>query len=188
MNKYKNLYKSIDELNNKIKKLETNKKLEINKKLYETNIESYKINYPTDTDNHNINKKYLALLFNSNNNNYDSDNSSTNKKLYPFIKLKKSNIIINYFIQIELNSTPLSSIICSLFFGIKSKSDSKVKIIKGTKYQFDLNTIPIINNKITISNTILYIAENNEELCIITDFSSYCNINNNKSIIKILYL
>ena len=180
MNKYKNLYKSINELNNKIKKLDNNKNF------YKTFIESYKIYYPKD--NHNVDKKYLALLFNSNNNNYESENSSSEKKLYPFIKLKKSNIIINYFIQIELNSTPLSSTICSLFFGIKNKSDSKVKVIKGTKYQFDLTTIPIINNKITLSNTILYIAENNEELCIITNFSSFCEINNKKSIIKILYL
>jgi len=179
MTNCKNLYKLIDGLNGKIKKLETNKNIS------ESTIESYKIYCPKD--NH-TNKKYLALLFESNTNNYDSDNSSSSKNLNSSIKLKKSNVIINYFIQIELNSTTLCSTICSLFFGIKKKSDSKVKIIKGTKYQFDLTKIPIVNNKINISNTILYISDENEELCIVIDFSSYCNISSNKSVIKILYV
>jgi hypothetical protein len=194
MNEYKNLYKLIDNLNLKIKNLESNKiksssKNLLNKKLNQNNlntlIESYRIHHSKENQTE---KKYVGLMFDNNFNNFDSEDNTGNKNLCSFIKLKKSNIIINYSIQLELNYTPISSVICSLALGIRSKSDSKIKIIKGTKYQFDLTSTDVINNKITINNTILYCSASDEELCMIVDVGSNCFVNNKKSIIKLLYI
>ena len=95
-------------------------------------------------------------------------------------------------LQLELNCTPINSIPCSIAIGIKTQSDTKIKIIKGTKYNFDLTTPNILDNKIIISNNILYSAEEGEELCIIVDFDfasgSNCIVNSKKSIIKLLYV
>jgi len=179
MDNYKNLYKLIDGLNNKIKKLENNKIRS------QSIIESYRIHYPKENLS---NKKYIGLLFDNNINNFDCDNNSDEKPLSSFIKLKKSNILINYYIQLELDSTPLSSVICSISIGIKTKSESKIKIIKGTKQYFDLSNNLIINNRITISNTIVYMSDLGEELCIIGEFNSCCIPNSKKSLLKIFYI
>lgn len=197
MNEYKKLYKQIGDLNNKIKKLENivgNKKHSqqlINKNISiipKSTLLSYRIHFPTDVLS---NKKYIGLKFNSFNfNNFDSDEKSNDKNLIPFIKLTKSNIIINYTIQLELDYTPLNPIHCSIAIGIKTSIDTKIKIIKGTKYNFDLVGPNTIDNKLIISNNILYSAEDGEELCIIADFDfasgTNCTVNSKKSIIKIL--
>lgn len=199
MSEYKKLYKQIGDLNNKIIKLENivgNKKLsqqQINKNIScvsKSTLLSYRIHFPTDVQS---NKKYIGLKFNDNFNNFDSDEKSNSKNLIPFIKLSKSNIIINYTIQLELDYTPLNPIHCSIAIGIKTSTDTKIKIIKGTKYNFDLTGPNTIDNKLVISNNVLYSAENDEELCIIADFdfasgSSSCVVNSKKSIIKILFV
>lgn len=185
---YKNLYKQIDGLNNKIKKLES-KKLESKKNNSKqssiSQIDSYRIHYPKESH---LNKKYIGLLFESNSNNFDSDENTGEKNKIFFIKLPKSNIVINYSIQFELNFTPLETVICSVALGIKTKSESKIKIIKGSKYQFNLLSPDVVSNHIIITNTVLYSSELGEELCVITDIGSNCTVNNKKSIIKLLYL
>ena len=184
MNNYKNLYKLIDGLNNKIKTLESvnsNQIIPTNN----TVLESYQIYHSKEVSS---TKKYVGLLFDNNINKFESDENSGNKNLYSFIKLTKSNILINYSIQLELNFTPISSIICTLALGIKSKSDSKIKIIKGTKYLFDLANANIINGHLTISNTTLYLSNGGEELCMIVDFGLNCKVNHKKSLIKLLYV
>ena len=196
MSEYKKLYKQIGDLNNKIKKLENivgNKKnstQQINKNISNSSkstLLSYRIHFPSDVQS---NKKYIGLKFNNNFDDFDSDEKSNSKNLISFIKLNKSNIIINYTIQLELelDYTPLNPIYCSIAIGIKTLSDTKIKIIKGTKYNFDLVGTNTIDNKLVISNNILYSAEDGEELCIIADFDSgtNCNVNSKKSIVKIL--
>ena len=199
MSEYKKLYKQIGDLNSKIKTLETivyNKKQSThnytNKNIpnkSNSTLISYRIHFPKDSQ---TNKKYIGLKFNNNFNDFDSDEKSNNKNQFPFIKLSKSNVIINYSIQLELNYTPLNSIPCSIAIGIKTTTESKIKIIKGTKYNFDLSNSNTIDNKLVISNNVLYSAEDDEELCIIADFDfasgSNCTINSKKSIIKLLFI
>ena len=127
-------------------------------------------------------------MFDSNFNNFETDEGSGDKNLLSFIKLPKANIIINYFIQLELNFTPLSSIICSLALGIRSKSDSKIKIIKGTRQIFDVTNCTIVVGSINLTNTSIYMCGGNEELCIIADLGSICKVNPRKSLIKLLYV
>lgn len=187
-NHYKNLYKQIDGLNNKIKKLESKKNNSNNpnsKPIVTKSIDSFRIHYPKESVS---NKKYVGLLFDNNFNNFDSDENTGDKNLSFFIKLPKSNIVINYSIQFELNFTPLEPVICSVALGIKTKSDSKIKIIKGSKYQFNLTSPDIISNHIVVTNTVLYSSESGEELCVIVDIGSNCTVNNKKSIIKLLYI
>lgn len=175
MNNYKDLYKSIDNLKNKIKKLETNNK--------ESKLESYIIFNPKSN---NVNKKYIALLFDNNNNEYESESSNNINNLKSFITLKKGKLIINYSITIDLNEISKNKLIGFLSLGIKSK-DSKIKIIKGSKYIFDLSNVSnIIDNKIYITNTIIYLSNNNEELCMIGQLNKNCIINHKKSLLKIL--
>jgi hypothetical protein len=196
MSQYKKLYKQIADLNNKIKKLENvvgNKKQSQNYKniynSYNSTLLSYRVHFPKESYS---NKKYIGLKFNDIFNEFDSDEKSNSKNLLSFIKLIKSNVIINYTIQLELNYTPLNSIPCSIAIGVKTSTDSKIKIIKGTKYNFDLSNPNTIENKLVISNNVLYSAEDNEELCIIADFDfasgSNCVIDNKKSIIKLLFV
>jgi hypothetical protein len=203
MTEYKKLYNQIDKLNNKIKKLESS--FNIKKSIENTNsnlpnnnfkssaLLSYRIHLPKETYS---NKKYIGLMFDNNLNNYNSDDNLNNsdeknigsKNLSSFIKLNKSNIIMNYSIQLEIDFTPIDTILCSIALGIRTIIDSKIRIIKGTKYTFDLTNSNIINNKFIITNNILYSSEDGEELCIIADFGSNCIINSKKSIIKLLYV
>lgn len=194
MNDYKNLFKQIEGLNVKINKLDsvinssqhhTTKKTPINIANHNSEIRSFRIHHPIESHN-GISKKYVGLIFDSNLNNFDSDELTDEKTLSSFIKLTGSNIIINYFIQLDLNFTFLESTVCSIALGIKTKTDSKIKIIKGTKHQFDLSSSNIINSKLTISNTILYSSEIDDDLCMITDLCTNCIVNNKKSIIKLL--
>jgi hypothetical protein len=201
MNNYKNLYKLIDGLNNKIKNLElcqeknqnnnTNKNNHTNKQQKEesknilaSKIESYRIQSSNEIVS---TKKYIGLMFDSNFNNFETDENSGNKNLSTFIKLPKSNIIINYLIQLELNYTPLSSTICSIALGIRSKTDYKIKIIKGTRQIFDITNCHVILGTINLTNTTIYMSEGDEELCMIADLGSVCKVNPRKSLIKLLY-
>lgn len=203
MSNYKNLYKLIDGLNNKIKNLElsqgnnSNNSNNINKSnknnipqkdeiknIIASKIESYRILSSNEIVS---TKKYIGLMFDSNFNNFETDENSGNKNLMTFIKLPKSNIIINYLIQLELNYTPLSSTICSIALGIRSKSDYKIKIIKGTRQIFDIVNCSVILGTINLTNTTIYMSEGDEELCMIADLGSVCKVNPRKSLIKLLY-
>lgn len=212
MNNYKNLYKLIDGLNKKIKNLElcqennikqqnklnnqvktniqnynqnNNKNLlQKNEIIFASNIESFRIQSSNEI---NTTKKYIGLMFDSNFNNFETDENSGNKNLITFIKLPKSNIIMNYLIQLELNYTPLSSTICSIALGIRSKSDYKIKIIKGTRQLFDIANCHVILGTINLTNTTIYMSEGDEELCMIADLGNVCKVNSRKSLIKLLY-
>lgn len=206
MNNYKNLYKLIDGLNNKIKNLESDilirsgnekNKLTIvneytngNEKDIKSNgdikskIESYKILSPSDFVS---TKKYIGLMFDNNFNNFETDENSGGKNLLSFIPIPKSNIVINYFIQLELNYTPLTSVICSLALGIRSKSDSKIKIIKGTRQIFDVSNCTCILGTINLTGNSIYMCGGDEELCMIGDLGNICKVNPKKSLIKLLY-
>lgn len=207
----KNLYKQIDGLNVKIKKLESvvnktvknNNKDELGLKNNNKNlkhiqqnsnqnnqinkIESYQIAYPNNSGTK-MSKKYIALMFNSIANSFDSDDNNLSNSYNPFIKLNGHNIIINYSIQFDLEFSSLESIICSLALGVKTKTDSKIKIIRGTKHFFDLACSNTIGSKLIISNTVLYSSEPNEDLCMIVDIGKKCFVNRKKSILKILTL
>jgi hypothetical protein len=203
MTEYKKLYYQIDKLNNKIKKLELS--VDGRKQLIKTNnlgsnknlshnvskstLISYRIHFPKESYS---TKKYIGLKFDDNPNEYDSDTKYGNPNLISFIKLIKSNVVINYTLQLELDCTPIDSIICSIAIGIRTIIDSKIRIIKGTKNLFDLANTNKIDNKIIISNTILYSAEHGEELCMIVDFDfvsgTNCVVNSKKSIIKLLFV
>jgi hypothetical protein len=203
MTEYKKLYNQIDKLNNKIKKLELSveekKKQNIrtnssslnknNRNIYKSTLVSYRIYFPKESYS---TKKYIGLKFDDNPNEYDSDTKSGNPNLVSFIKLIKSNVVINYTLQLELDCTPIDSIICSVAVGIRTFTDSKIRIIKGTKNLFDLATANKIDNRIIISNTLLYSAEDGEELCMIVDFDfvsgTNCVINGKKSLIKLLFV
>jgi hypothetical protein len=211
MNNYKNLYKLIDGLNNKIKILESDvsnlaekNKLIKNKSIkniglndyidnninnqvkneIKSKIESYKILSPT---NFVTTKKYIGLMFDNNFNNFETDENSGGKNLLSFIPIPKSNIVINYFIQLELNYTPLTSVICSLALGIRSKSDSKIKIIKGTRQIFDVSSSIVVSGTINLTGNSIYMCGGDEELCMIGDLGSICKVNPKKSLIKLLY-
>ena len=197
MSNYKNLYKLIDGLNNKIKNLELSQEIiqnksnnnnkpqnNENKNILVSKIESYRIQSSNEI---NSTKKYIGLMFDSNFNNFETDENSGNKNLITFIKLPKSNIVINYLIQLELNYTPLSQIICSIALGIRSKSDYKIKIIKGTRQIFDVANCHILLGTFNLTNTTIYMSEGDEELCMIADLGNVCKVNPRKSLIKLLY-
>lgn len=192
----RDLYKMIENLNHKIKKLDTqikNKNFNIipsntnykNSNSYQ--FKAYGIVYPKTFDK---NKRYVGLLFDENFNDFSSDNNTNSVTRLPFIKLSLGSNIINYSISIEIEENKLTSQtqVYSIALGIKEKSNGKVRIIKGSKIFFDFNNKNISNNKITINNTILYMSQSGEELCIIVELGSKCKINSSKSLIKILTL
>jgi hypothetical protein len=189
MNNSKNLYKLIDGLNNKINTLEINiaNNFKDEKKIINSKIDSYRIHLPIDVSN---DKKYIGLTFDNNLNNFEpsTDENSGNKNLLSFIKLPKSNIIINYFIQLELNYTPLTSSICSLALGVRVNLDSKIKIIKGSRHFFDISNSSIISGNINLNNTSIYMSGDEDELCMIAELGNICKINSKKSLIKLLYI
>lgn len=187
----KDLQKLIEGLNTKIKKLENQLKNQtigiVNKNIPSTClIKAYSISYPK---NHDKNKKYIGLMFDDNFNDFSSESNDKSKNKVPFIKLRKSNCVINYSVCIDINDIPSSPTINSICLGIREKNSSKVRLIKGSKYVFDLsNKSIILNDKITINNTIIYMSEDFEELCMIADLNSKCKINASKSLIKIFSL
>lgn len=191
----KDLHKLIEGLNTKIKKLENQIKNNtigiVNKNVTSTSpnqsqIKAYSISYPK---NHDKNKKYIGLMFDDNFNDFSSESNDKSKNKVSFLKLRKGNNIINYSICIDISDIPSNQTINSVCLGIREKNSSKVRLIKGSKYIFDLaNRYNIYNDKITINNTIIYMSEDLEELCMIADLNSKCKINQSKSLIKILSL
>ncbi len=191
----RDLYKMIENLNYKIKKLDTqikNKNFNIipsNTKNSSPNtsntFKAYGILYPKTYDK---NKRYVGLLFDENFNDFSTDNNSNTMNKLPFIKLSNGSNVINYSLNIDIDNSSSNTQVYSISLGIKEKTNSKVRIIKGSKVFFDSNNKNIINNKITINNTILYSSQLGEELCMIVELGSKCKINSSKSLIKILTL
>ncbi len=189
----KDLQKLIDGLNVKIKKLDnqirTNTINIVNRNPVNNTssmIKAYTISYPK---NHDKNKKYIGLMFDDNFNDFSSDSNEKSKNKTSFIKMKRGNNIINYSVTIDLEEVSGVSHTNSICLGIKEKNSSKVRIIKGSKYIFDLsNKSIIIGNKITLNNTIIYMSQDGEELCMIADLNSKCKVLQSKSLIKILTL
>ncbi len=191
----KDLHKLIDGLNTKIKKLENqiknntinivNKNTPVNSPS-QSQIKAYSISYPKY---HDKNKKYIGLIFDDNFNDFSSESNIGSKNKVSFLKLRKGNNIINYSICIDISDIPTNQTINSVCLGIREKNSSKVRLIKGSKYIFDLaNKSNIYNDKITINNTIIYMSEDLEELCMIADLNSKCKINQSKSLFKIMSL
>lgn len=164
------LCKLVDNLKNKIKKIENNNS---NKH----NILTYQLSYPDIIKN---NKKYTSLLFEDINN---------NMKNTSFVKLYNKNIIINLSLTLKIiqskNDNSINNV-CYVCIGIREDND-KIKIIKGGKFQFDTSK-HVLDNHIYINNTLLYDATIGQELCIITSFNKKCNIVSKKSILKILHI
>ncbi len=193
----KDLHKLIEGLNTKIKKLENqiknntigivNKNIPVNNvNTTQSQIKAYSISYPKY---HDKNKKYIGLMFDDNFNDFSSESNDKSKNKVSFLKLRKGNNIINYSISIDISDVPTNQTINSVCLGIREKNSSKVRLIKGSKYIFDLsNRSNIYNDKITINNTIIYMSEDLEELCMIADLSSKCKILQSKSLIKIMSL
>jgi hypothetical protein len=168
---YKDIYKLIDNLKIRIKKLDT-----LRRNSYF--IKSYNISLPT----HN-NKIFIGLLFDENFNDFCTNSENSNTKI-SFIKLKGSTII-NYSLLLLIDKIPEVHTICSICFGIKT-DQSKVRIIKGSKYIFDIsNKNNLVNNQIIINNTIIYSANMHDELCMIAVLHDKCKIITKKSIIKV---
>ena len=194
----RDLYKMIENLNHKIKKLDnqiknktfniipntnTNIKTNTNTNTNTNIFRAYGIIYPKSYDK---NKRYIGLLFDENFNDFTSENNEDIKNKLPFIKLSNGNNIINYSVNIDIDDNTLNQQIGSIGLGIKDKTTSKVRIIKGSKIIFDLDNKNSINNKININNTILYASESGEELCMIVELGPKCKIISSKSLIKIL--
>jgi hypothetical protein len=201
LNSDSNLYKLVDNLKNKLAKLEAFCKTNIHKNISHiprfnsnaTILYSYRIFYPKITKN---TKKFVGLLFDSNfadisgTNDIDIVDDKDINKL-SFIKLNKSNNIINYSITLKVNSfikESNSDTICTFSLGIRElNGNAKVKIIKGSQMQYCI-TKNTIDGNIIINNTILFNSVDNQELCLITTLSKYCVLQDKKSIIKILSL
>ncbi len=172
------LSKLVDILKTKIKKLEQSKTIKNDEML------TYRIHMPI-TNNKNY-KKYMGLLFN---NNYDLSSEITDSKdSISFIKLGKKNNIINYSITLKVDKLTNDSkdSICTFSLGIRD-GGNKIKIIKGSKVQYDTQKDTVDGN-IIINNTILYEASDNQELCLIANLNKKCAVVNKKSIIKIINL
>ncbi len=179
-----NLYltKLVDNLKTKIKKLEQSQITKSEEMI------TYRIHMPI-SNNKNY-KKYVGLLFN---NGYDNSTEITDsKESTSFIKLNKNNNIINYSITLKIEMKDIKDIkdikenICTISLGIRDGTN-KIKIIKGSKVQCDIQKDAIDGN-IIINNTILYEALNNQELCLIANLCKKCTVVNKKSIIKIISL
>ena len=198
LNANNNLYKLVDNLKNKLLKLESFCKGNIqrhniinNKSSNISDFITFRISYPLITKN---TKKFVGLLFdkfpieNVTSSNSLNDNIEDSNKL-SFIKLNKSNNIINYSITLKVNNQIKESsldTICTFSLGIRElNGTNKVKIIKGSQMQYDIVKNSIDGNLI-VSNTVLFNALDNQELCLITTLSKYCTLQPKHSIIKIL--
>ena len=169
--------KMVDNLKNKIKKIEHNNKI-----LKSNQMQTYRIHTPTTNNS----KKYMGLLFN---NSYDNSTEITDSKnSINFIKLYKHNNIINYSITIKVDTKNIkdNDTICTFSLGIRD-GNNKIKIIKGSKVQYDIKK-DVIDGVIIVNNTTMYEASNNQELCLIANIGKNCSLVNKKSIIKILNL
>ena len=147
-------------------------------------IKAYRISLP-----HKYSKKYIGLLFDDcENYNYtDNESDSTTSSKKSFIKLGNySNYIINYSIHLKIET---NNIIDYSFFslGIKEKNNKNIRIIKGSKQQFNNKNIAI-NNNIIINNTVIFSSDKDQELCLIAELGSESKIISKKSIIKLIQI
>jgi len=189
-NNFNKLYNLVENLKDKISKLDNKNKIHYVKKnnIHSNNssLLTYRISFPYNYENNNKQKKFIGLLFNNIiNDASEIDNSNIQLS---FISLKKSNCIINCSIQLEISNNQFNINTLSAFsisVGVREKGSSKIKIIKGSKNIFDIQP----NKSLYIINsTVLYGAESGDEICLITDINNIIKINSNKSIIKILTL
>lgn len=181
MNNCKNIYKLIEGLENKIKKLESNTKHLQHDKM--TKFDTYQILNPLTMD---TSKKYHALFF------------EKNGVEIQFIKINGSNIVLNYTLYFDIDMGKLKKIggdeLMCVFIGVKSKYSSKVKIMKGTKQLCHPDFIPGPGSKskafCCIANTVIYSGSiiEDEELCIIVRSVDGHVLNSDKSIFKIMFL
>jgi len=172
------LSKLVDNLKNKIKKIEAQARTTKNNE-----IQTYRIHVPISN---NSSKKYVGLLFN---NNYEASTEITSSRdSISFIKLNKYNNIINYSITLKIDSkdTRDKDNICTFSLGVRD-GNNKIKIIKGGKVQYDV-TKDVVDGNIIVNNTTIYESLENQELCLIANISKKCTLINKKSIIKILNL
>jgi hypothetical protein len=181
LNNNPQLSKLVDILKSKIKKIEQQTKT-----THSDSMITYRIHMPIS--NNKNSKKYVGLLFN---NNYDVSSDITDSKdSISFIKLKRNNNIINYSITLKVESIKDNKDnkdnICTFSLGIRDGTN-KIKIIKGSKVQYDIIKDTVDGN-IIVNNTILYEALDNHELCLISSLSKKVFLINKKSIIKILNL
>jgi len=200
------IYNLIDNLKSHIKKLDINKNHIKNndhkdhEKTHKLNImKTFRVCNPCNIKN----KKYIGLLFDNNFDQLKDDEDINIENCASFIKLKRSNNIINYSITfdikeelpIDTTGTLLSNILkdettCNycLTLGIKDKKSSKIRIIKGSKNIFNLSTVVIVNNKFIVNSTILYSSNDDDELCLIAELDDKLTVNSKKSLIKILMI
>lgn len=176
----KSLYKLIENLQNKINKLEHTKS---SKELYSYKI--YKIINPHDKiKTINSNKKFISLFFGEKTDEFKDEHSPS----IPFITLKNKLTIICYSLEFEIinnlmNNTTnnLTNNIFSILLGIRShKTNGKIKIINRTKQIIDCK------NKNIINGFTIYKANIGDEICLLVESSDIkiCE----KSIIKIIIM
>lgn len=175
--------KSNDNLNNLIEnfkqKIKTIDKQSSNNS-YRT--KTYRISLPKK-----YSKKYIGLLFDDSfDDNVSDEKSDTDYvKQKSFLRLENDcNYIINYSIQLKVEIFNLNE---NSFFslGIKEKNNKNIRIIKGSKQQFNNKTM-VINNSIIVNNTIIFTSDNDQELCLIAEIGPDVKIINKKSLIKLL--
>lgn len=188
-----------DDINKLLEKLQLEiKKLDLSyKRKCLSEIKTFRISSP-QTNSKNSNKKFVGLLFdtefnqliNSEDTGNNNFNNSNNKK--SFLKLKKSNYIINYCITIKVDEQELNNF-CFLSLGIRDEnsndftSGNKIHMIKGSKQKFNIKQY-LVDGMITIKDTIIYQAEENQQLCFIANFGKKNKLLENKSILKIYSL
>ena len=185
------IHKLIEKLQLEIKKLDNSYK-----KKCLSEIKTFRISSP-QINSKNSNKKFIGLLFDAEFdqliNSEDTGNNtshSSNKK--SFLKLKKSNYIINYCITIKIDEQELNNY-CFLSLGIRDEnlsdftSGNKIHMIKGSKQKFHIKQY-LVDGFITIKDTIIYQADDNQQLCLIANFGKKNKLIENKSILKIYSL
>jgi hypothetical protein len=191
MNKNKDdINKLLEDLKTEIKKID----LLCKQKSQLSEIKTYRISCPQIT-NKNLNKKYIGLLFDSESNQLIESESSCNNNdnlKSPFLKLKKCNYIINYCITIKIDNLDQNNF-CFFSLGIRDDtlddyvSGNKIRVIKGSKQKFNIKH-NVCDDIIIIKDTIIYEADKNQELCLISNFGKKNKLLDNKSILKIYSL
>lgn len=189
MNNCKNIYKLIDGLESKIKKMEHNSKYSRPEKSIK--FDTYQVMNPLTVD---PNKKYHALFF------------EKNGLEVQFIKINNSNVVLNYTLYFDIDLKRFkkdgNELMC-VFVGVKSKFSSKVKIMKGTKQLCHPDVLvgtgtgtgagagtSISKAFCCVSNTVIYSGSviEDEELCLIVRSTDGHVLNSDKSIFKIMFL
>ena len=186
-----------DDINKLLENLKSEiRKMDIlcKKKSQLSEINTFRISSPS-INNKNSNKRYIGLLFDNEfnqliNSEETGQNSTTNKK--SFLKLKRSNYIINYCVTIKIDEQEINNF-CFISLGIRDENSSdftsgnKIHMIKGSRQKFSIKHL-LVDGMITIKDTIIYQAEENQQLCLIANFGKKNKLLENKSILKIYSL